>query len=127
MTKRQAPRRTYRGGLARANFIWYCSAYRRAAREYGIGKDKFFAWLATFEYRDKPGIHTGAGLLAYTACRQPVDPHDAALRTLAGFAPGLGLDKLQQRQRLSEHGVRWPASSKTPTMAPGAGEPAATT
>ncbi|HEY1129173.1 MAG TPA: hypothetical protein VGF12_07200 [Roseateles sp.] len=109
------PRRPIRCGRTRADYVHFCSAYRAAAHEYGIPREKFYSWLATMDYRDKPGIHTGAGLLMWSGCRAPISAHDAALRVLAGWAPGLiGVDLLQARANLAQQGFRWPTWRRVP-------------
>lgn len=109
------PRRPLVCSRARAEFIHYCSAYRAAAHEFGIKRESFYSWLATPEYLGKPGIHIGAGLLTWAGCRKPVSAHDAALRVLAGWAPGLiGVDVLEVRASLAAQGYRWPSTKRVP-------------
>lgn len=82
--------------LAAATFRHYHSQYRRDAREQGVesGEGARYRWLTTVPRESA----IGAGLLAFAgAGRAPVDLHDAALRVLAQYAPGLQMDVLALR------------------------------
>ena len=73
---------------ARRVYLGYLSAYREAAREQGINPFARYRWLCTYEDRhrlEREGRKhlTGAGCLAFTGNRRPVDAHDLALRVLA--------------------------------------------
>lgn len=106
MAQQQTPARVRKAhSLAQLEFAHYHSAYRRAAREQGIAPTGRFEWLTSPAKRNelerKFGHVTGAALLAWSGHRPPVDAHDAALRVLASYAPGLRLDCLVVRAELA--------------------------
>lgn len=82
---------------AQREFRHYCSGYRRAAREQGVNPAERFTWLRTPQHGRSV---VGQGLLTWTKERNPVDAHDAALRVLGQWAPGLHIDMLAARAEL---------------------------
>ena len=91
-------RRTARStSKAQREFRHYCSAYRLDARQQNVAPIERYTWLRTVAH----GTAYGAGLLAWMDNSNPLDAHEAALRVLAQYAPGLmRVDPLELRADL---------------------------